>query len=68
MIKFFEKVDDKTDLALYVSNNVQKAVKIIDTTWEMQYSSELMKSQKLSSMSFLQAALERPWKEECRET
>ena len=30
-----QKKDGKTDIALYVLNNISKAVKIVETTWEM---------------------------------
>ena len=52
-----QKSDGKRDLALFVLNNIDKCVKIIETTWEMEAAEETVQRTKRTRMDILQEAL-----------
>ena len=49
-LAYQQKTEGKIDLALYVLNNIEKAVKIIHTTWEMETSTQTLRRQGISRM------------------
>ena len=58
-----QKNEGKRDLSLYVLNNIDKCVKIIETTWEMNRSDNILSRRTSPRMEILSRALE----EECAE-
>ena len=59
-----QKSESKRDVAVYVLGNIDKCVKMIDTTWEMEEAEGLIERSKLSRLEILQKAWEGSCKEE----
>ena len=53
-----QKVEGKRDLALYVFNNVEKSVKIINTVWEMNNAEKVIQRRTTERMQVLKQALD----------
>lgn len=53
-----QKSEGKRDVACYVLSNIDRCVKMIDTTWEMEGAEGLIERSKLSRLEILQKALQ----------
>ena len=52
-----QKMEGKRDLPLFVLNNVEKAVKIVNTVWEMENAENIIQRRSIERMQLLNAAL-----------
>ena len=60
-----QKENGKTDLALYVLNNITKATKIIETTWEMEGADEVLMRQNRDRLDILAKQRDFPCVDSC---
>lgn len=60
-----QRQEGKRDLALYVLNNIEKCVKLINTTWEMENVRMEMERQRKTQMEILGEFLEQECVESC---
>ena len=60
-----QKSEGKTDLALYALNNIDKVVKVIQTTWDMEEAGDIVHRRKTPRLEILKAMQSFPCVEGC---